>query len=191
MLLGYEWISYAFKRKGLRVSRSPLGKQRSTYFLQLPYRFSVPLMFMSGTLHWLVSQSIFLISIDLYDYMDNRSAAGQQWLRDQAFDPRDESMSITTCGYSPLAIVCVIVFGSLMFIALLTAGFIPYRRGMPLASSCSMAISAACHPESENRVSTQEVQWGVLEASDNQANVRHCSFSEGSVSQPVVGHLYI
>lgn len=191
MLMGYEWISYAHKRKGLRVSRSPLGKQRSTYFLQLPYRFSVPLMFMSGTLHWLVSQSIFLVSIDLYDYMDNRSAAGQQWLREQAFDPRDELMSIMTCGYSPLAILCVIIFGSLMFIALLTAGFIPYKSGMPLASSCSIAISAACHPESENQVSTQEIQWGVLEASDNQVNVRHCSFSEGPVSQPVIGHLYI
>lgn len=191
MLLGYEWMSYALKRKGLRVSRSPLGKQRSTYFLQLPYRFSVPLMFMSGTLHWLVSQSIFLVSIDFYDYMDNRSAAGQQWLRDMAFDPRDDSMSVTTCGYSPIAIVCVIIFGSLMFIALLAAGFIPYKRGMPLASSCSMAISAACHPESETQVSVQEVQWGVLEASDNQADVRHCSFSECSVSQPVIGHLYI
>ncbi|KAH7551297.1 hypothetical protein BM1_09613 [Bipolaris maydis] len=191
MLLGYEWISYALKRKGLRVSQSPQGKQRSTYFLQLPYRVSVPLMIMGGTLHWLVSQSIFLVSIDLYDYMDNRSAAGQQWLKDEAYDPRDELMSITTCGYSPLAIICVIVFGSLMFIALLAVGFVPYKRVMPLASSCSMAISAACHPESETRVSTHEVQWGVLKASDNPDDVGHCSFSKGPVSQPVVGHLYI
>ncbi|KAF2995325.1 hypothetical protein E8E13_000718 [Curvularia kusanoi] len=191
MLMGYEWISYAHKRKGLRVSRSPVGKQRSTYFLQLPYRFSVPLMFISSALHWLVSQSIFLVSVDLYDYMDNRSAAGQQWLTDQAYDPRDELMSITTCGYSPIAIVCVITLSSLMFVALSMAGFISYKRGMPLAGSCSMVISAACHVESENQVSTQEVQWGVLEASDSQANVGHCSFSGGSVSRPIVGHFYI
>ncbi|KAH3940622.1 hypothetical protein HBH70_025720 [Parastagonospora nodorum] len=52
MLMGYEWVSYAHKRKGLRTSRKPLGGRRSTYFLQLPYRFGVPLIFVSGTLHW-------------------------------------------------------------------------------------------------------------------------------------------
>jgi hypothetical protein len=68
MLLGYEWVSYAHKRKSLRVSRPAEGAQRSTYFLQLPYRFALPLMVLSGLLHWLVSQSIFLVAIDVYTH---------------------------------------------------------------------------------------------------------------------------
>jgi hypothetical protein len=51
MLMGYEWISYSHKRKGLRVTHKPSGAQRFTYFLQLPYRFGIPLMILSVTLY--------------------------------------------------------------------------------------------------------------------------------------------
>lgn len=54
MLLTDEWASYARRRKPLRVT-SPTGIQRSTYRLQLLYRYGIPLMLMSGLLHWLVS----------------------------------------------------------------------------------------------------------------------------------------
>ncbi|KIK55861.1 hypothetical protein GYMLUDRAFT_133161, partial [Collybiopsis luxurians FD-317 M1] len=60
LFLALEWSSYANSRKPLRVS-SPRGEQRSTYFLQIPHRFGLPLMAYSTVLHWLVSQSIFLI----------------------------------------------------------------------------------------------------------------------------------
>jgi hypothetical protein len=64
MLLGWEWASFAYERKGLRVSaESPRGDQRSGYFLSLPYRFALPLMAVSGLLHWLVSQSIFIAMV--------------------------------------------------------------------------------------------------------------------------------
>ncbi|KAJ4348981.1 hypothetical protein N0V95_004978 [Ascochyta clinopodiicola] len=192
MLLGYEWLSYAQKRKGLRLSRSPTGEQRSTYFLQLPYRFGIPLVILSGILHWLVSQSIFLVSIDLYDYMDNKSVAGQQWLRDSVRWDDDRPLSITTCGYSPIAIIFVLVIGSLMLMALLGVGFIPYKHNMPLAGSCSMAISAACHPESssQEQLSTQKLQWGVETAVRDHEGVGHCSFSASAVGTPVEGHTY-
>jgi len=65
MLLGKEWASYAFVRKGLRISSEPRGSQRSTYFLSLPYRFAIPLMAASGLLHWMVSQSIFFAAIEV------------------------------------------------------------------------------------------------------------------------------
>ncbi|KAF2821148.1 hypothetical protein CC86DRAFT_359821, partial [Ophiobolus disseminans] len=66
MLLGHEWATYARQHKGLRLSGSPRGAQRSTYFLSLPYRFAVPLMTLSGVLHWMVSQSIFFVAIEFY-----------------------------------------------------------------------------------------------------------------------------
>src|SRR6185312_6672946 len=68
MATALEWDSYARNRKGLRVSKDPQGKQREYSFLQLPYKFAVPLLLLSGLLHWLVSQSLFLITIDSYAY---------------------------------------------------------------------------------------------------------------------------
>lgn len=50
MLSEREWASFKVEFKALRVSR-PRGAQRSTYRLQLPYRWSIPLMLGSGTLH--------------------------------------------------------------------------------------------------------------------------------------------
>ena len=57
MLVANEWNQYAHSRKPLRVT-SPTGVQRSTNRLQLPYKYGVPLLFISGTVHWLVSQSL-------------------------------------------------------------------------------------------------------------------------------------
>lgn len=88
MLLADEWNGYAYERKMLRVT-SPREKQRSTYGLQLPYRYAVPLMIMSGLLHWLVSQSIFIARITA---IDNNGIA-------------DEGHSASTFGYSPIAII--------------------------------------------------------------------------------------
>jgi len=61
MLAEREWTSFGgtgSEYKSLRVSR-PSGTQRSTYRLQLPYRWSIPLMLASGTLHWLVSNCVY------------------------------------------------------------------------------------------------------------------------------------
>ena len=43
MLLAAEYNSYALERKPLRVS-FPNGKQRSTFYLTIPYRYSAPLL---------------------------------------------------------------------------------------------------------------------------------------------------
>ena len=65
MMFGYEWATYSYHRKGLRISGVRQGEQRSTYFLSLPYRFAIPLMFLSGILHWLTSQSLFSIALEV------------------------------------------------------------------------------------------------------------------------------
>ena len=59
MLGEWEWSLLSVRYQGLRVSR-PKGRQRSSYRLQLPYRWSIPLMATSGLLHWLVSNCIFV-----------------------------------------------------------------------------------------------------------------------------------
>lgn len=179
MLLGHEWMSYASKRKGLRVSRRPIGEQRSTYFLQLPYRFGLPLVVLSGILHWLVSQSIFLVSVDVWDWQGKYSRLRSAHL----------------CGFSPTAILLVVLLGFAMGVVLVGCGCRRYKGAMPLAGSCSLAMSAACHPErqfvvAEQRglMSTQKIQWGVISVTED--GIGHCAFSSEEVKPPIKGRLY-
>ena len=50
MLAASEWSQFAVHRKGLRVS-SPDKDQRSTYWLQLPWLYSLPLGISAAILH--------------------------------------------------------------------------------------------------------------------------------------------
>jgi len=183
MLMGYEWVSYSGKRKGLRVTHQPAGAQRSTYFLQLPYRFGIPLMLLSGTLHWLVSQSIFLIAIDFYDPF-GKPGTGDD-VANMPFDYK-------TLGYSPPAIISVIVLGGIMVISIVAFGYTPYKRGMPIAGSCSIAISAACHPTeqagSAENIAEKKLQWGVVSTGTDRLG--HCAFSAEDVGAVVEGKMY-
>ena len=145
MLLAKEWSGYAHKRKGLRVT-APRGEQRSTYRLQVPYRYGVPLLIFSGLLHWLVSQSLFLVRASAFN------DAGD-------LDPKYD---ISTCGYSPSAILVTIIVGIVILVLVFVNGFRSYSPGMPLAGSCSTAISAACHPpKGDENPSTKTLMWGL------------------------------
>ena len=66
MLSGHEWSLFGHHHRTLRVT-SPRPGQRSTYWLQIPYTYAIPLMTLSGLLHWLTSQSIFLAVIEISD----------------------------------------------------------------------------------------------------------------------------
>ncbi|KAF9728855.1 hypothetical protein PMIN06_002451 [Paraphaeosphaeria minitans] len=175
MLLGYEWASYAHQRRGLRVSHTAEGAQRSTYFLQLPYRFALPLMVLSGVLHWLVSQSIFLVAVDVYDYQGTHEIGGD----------------FKSTGYSPIAILTTLILGIIMTAAGIGIGFTPFKEGMNFAGSCSAAMSAACHVRDDAegfKAARGKVQWGVVDV--NAEGVGHCAFSTKEVEMPKVGHVY-
>ena len=177
MLLAEEWSAYATKRRFLRVT-SPTGGQRSTYRLQLPYRYGIPLLVGSSVLHWLVSQSIFLARINVVDSAE----AEVYWV------------GLSTCGYSPMAMIFVIILGSIVVLLGICFGFRKSRGGMPLAGSCSAAISAACHPpEADVNASLKRVMWGVVAEDSFQyegESVGHCSFTSSKVEAPVVGKWY-
>ncbi len=192
MLLGYEWTTYAQKRKGLRVSFKARGEQRCKYFLQLPYRFGGPLLVLSGLLHWFTSQSIFVVAIEFWDAVGNVGSDEYQ----------SNSPDLKTCGFSPIAIISVVVLGGTMLVAIVAVGFIPYRGGITLVGSCSMAMSAACHPASKDDVSFRDgdsdsderaiawekVQWGAM--GTGSGDIGHCGFSAEDVSTPVKGYEY-
>ena len=151
--------------------------------LQLPYRFAIPLMILSGLLHWMASQSIYLVDID----------------REVAPGVDLQPGFSTTLGYSLLAIVCFMSLGLLMVLALVTTSARRFRTGMPVVGNCSAAISAACHlPESSRRdILKLPLQWGEILVEDTKdAGVgkvrpqRRCGFSSEAVRLPVPGIAY-
>lgn len=170
MLMEDEWNRFAVERKPLRVT-SPTTNQRSTYYLSLPYVYALPLAVCSGLMHWLVSQSLFLARITIYD------SNGTQDMRAPDF---------STCGYSAIAIIFALIVGSLMVLALIATGFRRFRSGMPLGANCSAAISAACHRPPEDWNAPQKpVMWGMVD--DKNAPVGHCALSAMEVNPPVEG----
>ena len=172
MLLADEWSGYAHEKKPLRVTK-PSGSQRSTYRLQLPYKYIIPLMITSTILHWLVSESLFLARINLF------TRIGQE----------DAGNSVSTIGYSCIPILVVIILGSITVLLGLFNGLRKYKPGMPLAGSCSAAISAACHlPEEDVNAPEKPVLWGVVEMKED--GVGHCSFTSLKAEDPVEGERY-
>lgn len=175
MMLGREFSSYARYRKPLRVSR-PEGEQRSTYRLQLPYRLSVPLMASMTVLHWLVARSIFLVEISVFDY-----------------DGNPLPIKVSACGFSAMAIVLSLFASGVVILALLASTARKLESGMPLASSCSLAITAACHTSpGDEDASLLPLKYGVViaEEPERESDLEHTCFSSKEVTPLVDGHWY-
>lgn len=176
--LSKEWSSYSRTRRPLRV-RKPKGAQRSTYFLSLPWRVSIPLLVTMMVLHWLVSQSIFLALVQASDYGSGGAT------------PLNPGLLPIGCGWSPFAIILSLTVGGAMIVWLWITGFVvQYGNRMPLVRSSSMAISAACHPPSSDAdASLKPVMYGVVEDQNDHA-IHHVSFTSRPVTSLVPGERY-
>lgn len=129
---------------------------------------------MSGGLHWLMSQSLFLALVTVYD----NTGTMDPW------------SSISTVGYSCIAIFCALILGSVAVVGGILNGFRRYDDGIPLVGSCSAAISAACHRSSADAMAYMKpVMWGVVDEGGGN-EIGHCSFSSYGVGKPVKGSLY-
>jgi hypothetical protein len=178
MFVAREWSTYVNERKPLRVT-APIGQQRDTYWLNVPFRFAIPMTIVSGLFHWLASQSFFLVQITITDVKNRDSIAGR----------------ISTCGYSPFAIILTTITGSVIAVGGVMLGGLKYAPGMPMAGGCSVVISAACHPSPEDvSASLLPVQWGAITQGEKgrqgEEPVGHCGFSSLPVEYPVPGCLY-
>lgn len=176
MVAASEWNDFVSERKTLRLS-APRGIQRSNYFLSLPYRYSLFLMTCSGLLHWLISQSVFVVQTVAYS---------------PSFE-RDLGMDASSIGYSSIGIIFAMATGVILIIGIIVIGFtfrykprpIKYTglmppRPMPLVSTCSAAISANCHrhPEDVN-CSLLPVIWGFVE-NQRGGGIGHYTFTTAS-----------
>lgn len=158
MAQAQEWSEYAFAWKSLRVSTRPYYRQRTTRFLTLPYIIALPLMVTSAAIHWLVSLSIFVVSVDVYGLTDSSTD-----LLEPELLPKN---AILTCGYTAVAMLIVVIIGIIMVLVLLTFGAQKLRPGSPpLVGSCSAAIASACHPAAsmvDPDAALGHVRWGVV-----------------------------
>ena len=172
MLLANEYSRYEVQRKTLRVT-TPSEKQRSTYWLQMPFTYGIPLIALSATLHWLISQAVFLVRVE--EYVNGKSLGS----------------SVSAVGLSPAPMLVVISLGTCLIAIAIGMG----RRklagsSMPVAGSCSFALAAASHrPEGDVDAAVLPVKWGeVLEVGD--AHVGHCCFTSQDVVGVVPGRMY-
>jgi hypothetical protein len=185
MLATAEYSSYGTSSKPLRVTWPIKGStQQSTYWLSMPYRYGVPLIVVYMVLHWLISQSIFYVRVNAYDWV------GRQI----------QHYSISSMGHNRLAIFISILVGAFMVCLLIGVSFRRFRSEMPLAGACSAAISAACHPPKDEDLShaaRRPVMWGETVASSSwgdfgaiEDDKGHCSFTSLEPVEPSLSKMY-
>lgn len=192
MLIANEWCGFVKDRKTLRVSAS-VEIQRSSYVLSMPLCYEISMMALFSAEHWLLSQSTFIIRVKTFDWTGTST---HEW---------------TTTGYSliPCLIgkkhsICIkfsanhiLKAVNLFFLLLIVQIIHGYLRkyssegAMPLAFTCSAAISAACHrPEADKEAHLLPVQWGVVGTNDR--DIKYCSFTTSrTVVAPSIGSSYL
>ncbi|KAJ8111878.1 hypothetical protein OPT61_g5625 [Boeremia exigua] len=171
---------------------------------QLPYRYALPLLGISTLLHWLASQSIFVVSVQLYNMYGEHNADGScsHWKDgpsgDEFVTPSGDSFSIScghdfiTLSYSPLGILLSFIVAVALAIGMLVLG----RKKLslaPVVGSCSAAIAASCFARPyENAPWEKKLKWGAFESQSDQQyyGMQHCGLSSLEVVEPTPGQLY-
>jgi hypothetical protein len=175
MALAHEWGQFGTHRKGSRVTK-PKGHQRQTYFLQLPLKVGMPLNALSGLLHWIASQTLFVVR------MHRRNRNG-------LLEP---DSSLAACGFSSSALLALLLVLITLSVTTSVLGFRSSPAQIPFSDSCSWVISAACHPDpDESDPATGRVKWGSI--SDRRGDdyaVGRCSFSCERVTKPKIEKRY-
>lgn len=147
----------------------PEGDQKPTHFLQLPFKFAAPLTITSGLLHWLLSQSLYLVRLEARR-------------RDGTLYPSSKC----ACGYS---VVSILNFTIILLILVITVGVLLFLR-VQVRVHCSLIISAACHPPTDDvDCHLKPVQWGVVEKGIEHMP-GHCTLTSHDVQMPQDGFLY-
>ena len=171
-------------KKALRVS-TPLGMQRSSYILSLPLAYSAVLTVAMVLLHWLVSQSLFVVQTIGFD------TAGRK-MPPSIFNG-------SSVGYALLPIVLATVVGVIMVVALLVNSFARSHRLVPLEflawGSSSAHIESLCHrPHGDEDAHLFPLSIGVVVDSGgvSATGAARLAFStDVGLGEPREGSLYI
>ena len=182
MFVAADWAKFASTAQTLMVG-TPAGHQRGTWLLGAPLAYGIGLLALQTLLHWFVSQSIFVVQVVVYNKLGR---------------PDPAIPILSNCGYSPIAIIFSVVASGLLCVTAIVAHWRRFPRGSPpVVSTCSAAISAACHLPMQMRneaVPYQELRWGVT--GHGHDGVGHCSlgpveaWDTGGAKAPVGGRAY-
>lgn len=168
-LLADEWVRFVQVegKKPLRVS-APVGMQRSSYSLTLPFKYSIPLMVASILMHWLISQSIFLVQTSAYD-------PGPNGGHNPAFD-------VSARGYSILGTILAISTGFVLVLVIIVHAWVRKYQGMPSGfqrmATDSAAISLMClRPEGDTEAHLFPVRIGAVADQGAGSKMKRIAFS--------------
>jgi len=175
MLLSRETSAFAGKRKYLRCT-APIGRQNATCSLQLPFRYSVPMMASMSILYWLTARSMFLIEISVYNIHGDI----------------DQPRNISACSYAFQAIILALALGGIIIVALGVFATRKLTPDIPPIGSCSIAISAACHANpQEKKLGVLPLMYGVIPGSGRDRQGKELvGFSSRGVEPLVSGRAY-
>ncbi|KAJ4393426.1 hypothetical protein N0V93_002636 [Gnomoniopsis smithogilvyi] len=136
-----EWSSYSLVYKPLRVSVPAKGSsQTSTYRLQLPYRYSLPLLGMSIMLHWILSNAIFFYVVE-----------GGFWTSSTQtidFSPSDLGVSedaYMALGVSGKALLTMLIVSTVLCFLPIIFSHRKVPGSIVSGGSSSLVLSSACH----------------------------------------------
>jgi hypothetical protein len=182
-----EWCGYSASErqaKGLRVS-SPLldTKQRSTYFLSLPYRWSIPTTIMVTFFHWLVTEVFFFVQVNVY--ADNSAASSSETMK---------SIRYLFVSKTTLWFIVIPLGGLIIFALIIISLWKTFPSNIPLAGCCSASLAAACQPSRLQQdasgmtklfpanLATKALRWGVVERpSEMPFGIGHATFTVDEV----------
>lgn len=183
-----EWAAFAMSRKGLRTTK-PVGSQRSTYWLQVPYRFALPMMACSAVLHYITSQVLFFSEFRVYKNNLTLSTLGE--------DTRRSALATTVSGlgYSDTAWLMLCISMAVLFFMIVVIGCLVCKSRLPPIRFCSAVISAACHrPDWDPEAHKKQLQWGEVTSlrfdGEGGEIIGHCCFTSDEVVRPEEGRLY-
>ena len=129
----HEWRSYAGRRKPPRVSYgAKVPGVRNTRWLQLPYVMTAMLMIVSTTMHWVVSQTMFVVEVENQSGLPVRNNV-----------PAPDAIIFAIC-YSPTAIFVIAVMALAALLGITIYYFIPFQTWMPFMAGSARVVFASC-----------------------------------------------
>jgi hypothetical protein len=134
--MGKEWARMSTKYKGLRVT-DPKGHQKATHRLQIPYRYSIPLIMTNLGLHILLSTALYIF-ISEGDYYEDPLVRVQP-------NPSLPPGAGISVGVSFTAALIVAGLLILLSTSSLYSAFKHIPESTPVVGCNSFAIAAACH----------------------------------------------
>ncbi|KAI0012703.1 hypothetical protein F4779DRAFT_625800 [Xylariaceae sp. FL0662B] len=133
-----EWALFSEDYRPLRVT-DPQGEQYATYRLQLPYKYSLPLIAVSIFLHWLLSNTIYLFVSTGGYYGTEHFIIGAQ------VDPSLPPNTAIAVGFSTYSLLVLLIVSCVLLVIPILLSLKQLPPNMVNIGSNSFALSAACH----------------------------------------------